>query len=145
HELLAAELDARRRRGERPTATEYADRCPEHAQQIRELFPAVERSEGLDTSGTDRSDRTEASAEPAADGDRPQALHDYRIEREPGRGGMGVVYRAFDQRRGEVVALKTVRRPDAAAILRFKREFRALADLSHPNLVTLHELTADGS
>jgi serine/threonine protein kinase len=145
HELLAAELDARRRRGERPTATEYAERCPEHAQRIRDLFPAVERGERLDTSGPDRSDRTEAGAEPAADDDRPQALRDYRIERELGRGGMGVVYRAFDQRRGEVVALKTVRRADAAAILRFKREFRALADLSHLNLVTLHELTADGS
>ncbi len=43
------------------------------------------------------------------------------------------------------VALKTMRRADAEAIRRFKQEFRTLADVSHPNLVALHELATDGS
>ncbi len=57
---------------------------------------------------------------------------------------MGVVYRAFDTKRGVVVALKAVQQTDSGAILRFKREFRALAELSHPNLFTLYELNVDG-
>ncbi len=148
-ELLAADLNARRRRGERPTPAEYAARCPEHARRIIDLFPAVERSERLNPPGMDRptgwSDDTGAGDAPWGAGDRPMRMGHYRLERELGRGGMGVVYRAFDEKRGATVALKTLRRVHAEAILRFKREFRALADLAHPHLVSLHELTADGS
>src|SRR6185369_1761086 len=42
-----------------------------------------------------------------------------------------------------VIALKRLTRNDPTALLHFKREFRALSDLAHPNLVTLYELIAD--
>ncbi len=64
----------------------------------------------------------------------------YRILRRLGAGGMGVVYAAEDRERGGVVALKTLRKADYEKIYRLKREFRALADLSHPNLVALYDL-----
>jgi len=66
------------------------------------------------------------------------------IERRIGEGSMGAVYLAFDRELQLRVALKTLRRVDPAGIYRFKREFRALSEMSHPNLVQLHELFSAG-
>jgi len=67
----------------------------------------------------------------------------FAIRRRIGAGGMGVVYSAFDHERGETIALKTLRRFEGASLRRLKQEFRALADVNHPNLVALHELVCD--
>ena len=63
-----------------------------------------------------------------------------------GAGGMGTVYTAFDPERNTRVALKTIKTVDGDALYRFKREFRALADLVHSNLCPLYELLSiDGN
>src|SRR5471032_2873961 len=59
-----------------------------------------------------------------------------------GAGGAGTVYRAWDQVLQREVALKLLRQASGRDLYRFKREFRALADIVHPNLVALHELHA---
>src|SRR5512139_974954 len=61
-----------------------------------------------------------------------------------GAGGAGTVYRAFDHQLQREVALKLLRQASGRDLYRFKREFRALADIVHPNLVALHEMHASG-
>ena len=79
----------------------------------------------------------------------PAALGPYPIERELGRGGMGVVYLGRDPRLQRSVAIKVLsadfgQHPDHLA--RFEREARLLASLNHPNIAAIHgvEATADG-
>jgi serine/threonine protein kinase len=67
----------------------------------------------------------------------------FSVVRRLGAGGMGVVYAVHDQVRNEVVALKTFLRARASDVYRLKREFRSLADVAHPNLVSLYELVID--
>src|SRR5437016_208368 len=145
---------------------------PERWQQIDQVFAravdlaTTDRERYVKTScGDDAELCTEVMALLASDGDAqtslravvgaaalppirsatPERLCDrFEIQRELGAGGMGVVFEAFDEVRGERVALKTLPLAGAREIGDLKREFRSLADLVHPNLVRLHELFSDG-
>jgi eukaryotic-like serine/threonine-protein kinase len=67
----------------------------------------------------------------------------YQILEKLGQGGMGVVYRAFDTLLERVVALKVISTPieDKREVReRFIREARAAGQLSHPNIITIHDL-----
>src|SRR5207248_1421498 len=130
---LADEFAARYRRGERPALQEYIDRHPQLADDIREFFPAMAEMEQV------KDDRQEVS-EPKAAGPLPplERLGDFRIVREIGHGGMGVVYEAEQVSLGRHVALKVLPKQlliDARTKRRFEREVRAAAKLHHTNIV----------
>src|SRR5262249_29425055 len=103
-ELLAEDFLDRKRRAERPTLQRYVERRPELAEEIRDLFPALLMMEDLGESsgGTTGSLAADNGLAVAA---RLERLGDYRVLREVGRGGMGVVYEAEQESLGRRVAL----------------------------------------
>jgi tetratricopeptide (TPR) repeat protein len=72
----------------------------------------------------------------------PTTIGRYRLIKRVGAGGMGVVYEAIDSRDERRCALKVLlphAAEEAEGLLRFKREFRALARLRHPNIVRVYD------
>jgi tetratricopeptide (TPR) repeat protein/predicted Ser/Thr protein kinase len=68
----------------------------------------------------------------------------YVLRRVLGRGGMGVVYEAVDPELHRIVALKVLRSDLATQQKRLQGEAQAMAKLSHPNVVTIHDVGRDG-
>src|SRR5579864_4579403 len=139
---LAEEFAERYRRGERPSLQEYVDRLPEMAEEIREMFPALVEVEQVEGDARDDAQQPPPPAIP-----RLRELGGYRIVREIGRGGMGVVYEAEQISLGRRVALKVLPGHvvgDRKALERFRREAKAAARLHHTNIVPVFEVGREG-
>lgn len=134
---LAAEFVDRCRQGECPTIAEYVGRHPDLADEIRDVFPTVAQMEGL--KAQIEIDQQSSAQRGLIAGHVPLTkLGDFRIIREIGRGGMGVVYEAEQMSLGRRVAIKalpllSVGQPEL--VKRFQREARTAARLHHTNIV----------
>lgn len=131
-EVLAEEFIERYRRGERPPVSEYSERYPELAEEIVDLFPAMLMMENLKPADEDESASPGMVAPPF------EQIGDYRIIREVGRGGMGVVYEAEQVSLGRHVALKVLSKElhsNPKQRKRFEREAKTAARLHHTNIV----------
>ena len=133
-EQLAEEFAARLRRGETPAVEEYAQAHPALAEEIRELFPTIAALEGL------RRNKEKPDGRASLGHIKLKQLGDFRIIREIGRGGMGVVYEAEQESLSRRVAVKVLPKQsllDEKHLLRFQREAKTAAQLHHTNIVPI--------
>src|SRR5579885_2276819 len=115
--------------GELPNVEDYAQRYPHLADVLRQVLPAL------------RVLRQPSSAETPAHGHITGVLGDFRILREVGRGGMGIVYEAEQISLGRRVALKVLplaATMDSRRLQRFHNEARAAASLHQEHIAPVH-------
>ena len=163
-ELIALDVAYRRRSGETPEAGDYQARFPaldlEWFRHQVATYPAMVAivaapadpgttaeyppvADGGDGDGND-DDAAGAGDDPDLPrGVRVRYFGDYELLRVLGRGGMGVVYKAKQHSLNRLVAIKMIRagvwaRDDE--VRRFRNEAEAVANLDHPQIVTIHEV-----
>ena len=127
-ELIVLDIDYRRRRGETPTEQEYIDRFPDDAKAIGDALQEGDKQIGV--------------FEPPTIARLAELFPALEIIEFIGAGGMGAVYKARQEGLDRVVALKILPEEfghDVKFALRFTREARTLAKLSHPNIVSVFE------
>ncbi len=138
-EWVAACIERIDREG--PQAVEILCReNPERAEELRRRILRLQQAGVLGSDFRQAPQDTPGGTGPESNGSRK--LGQYSILRELGRGGMGVVYLAKDERLGRAVALKILPRYPGSggrAHQRFEREIRALASLHHPNIVPVYD------
>jgi len=141
-ELAAVECEIRRNRGEDVDLSAYKARFP--GADHRFLLPAIEypfpQSQDVTPSETDPPADTVKSPQTRA------TLKHFELLEVVGRGGFGTVWRSVDTRLEREVAVKVprVEQLSPAGRFEFLREARAAANLRHPNIVAVHEISEDG-
>jgi eukaryotic-like serine/threonine-protein kinase len=149
-DALIAEYEQAAEQGQPMNQDDFLRQHPEFAAELREYFadaavfaklippltPSLEETqphEGV----------TRASRRP---GTKVPYLGDYEILEELGSGGMGIVYKARQQKLKKIVALKMIKVGQLASeeeVRRFQAEARAAAKLDHPGIVAVHEVGVD--
>jgi len=147
-DLVFAEYLLREERGEQPGIEEYQSRFPQYAEDLKlqiELHQAMGANRQFPPTWADSSaaPRDRLKRELQAQAEALPNIPGYEIVDILGWGGMGVVYRAFQQGLHRLVALKMVHagaRASPQVLARLRVEAEAVGRLQHPNIVQIHEV-----
>jgi serine/threonine-protein kinase len=143
---VVAEIGDRLERGEPVDQETYLRQYPELAERLRSLWPVLVATAEIGDTASPRAvslERPSATVDDPTDEKDAGRLGDFRVLREIGRGGMGIVYEAFQTSLRRRVALKVLTAAgamDRRQIQRFQVEALAAATLHHPNIVTVHSV-----
>lgn len=141
-EKIVAHYTEQLRSGRRPSIDRYKKRFPDLAAELEDVLTSVAMIEGLKQSDTASPTLGSQVRDLISHG----RLGDYRLVRELGRGGMGVVFEAVHESLGRRVALKVLPHrfiDDEKKIERFRREAQAAAKLHHTNIVSVFGVGQD--
>jgi serine/threonine-protein kinase len=148
---LLDELSEAVRRGEPPRIDHLAAEHPDLADELRELWgtvlvagaiaePTADFAIGDEEPGNSRGGSSTGMADPLVP---PATLPDYELREVLGRGGMGIVYRAWQKSLQRDVAVKLILSGTLASadeLARFQAEAEAAARLQHPHIVPIYEV-----
>jgi WD40 repeat protein/serine/threonine protein kinase/tetratricopeptide (TPR) repeat protein len=144
-DLIFNEFVLREQGGEAPGAAEYLERFPDLAPELRVQFaidhalqPGVPAPPGVATPA-----RSTPGADSAPAGSDPENVGDYQVLGVLGRGGMGIVYKAWQPGVRRLVALKMLRvgeDGEPAQLARLRTEAEAVGRLRHPHIVPIYEV-----
>src|SRR5262249_30071671 len=137
---VVEEFTNRLQAGEVVEVESYLGRYPQHAERLRQLLPALALLADLGHSLHSGPDSPVAGV---AQDRLPGTLGDFRLLREVGKGGMGVVYEAEQVSLRRRVALKVLpfaATMDARQLRRFQNEAQAAACLHHTNIAPVYSV-----
>jgi serine/threonine-protein kinase len=144
---LAEEITRRLQAGDAVDLDDYGARYPEWAGPIRRLMPVLREMAELGRSVTRDQHADQPQAPHGLASGEGRVIGDFRILREVGRGGMGVVYEAEQLSLSRRIALKVLplaAAMDPRALQRFQLEAQAAALLQHPRIVPVHAVGSLG-
>jgi tetratricopeptide (TPR) repeat protein len=149
--LIRSEIELRQKHGETPRADEYLKRFPQFADQLGLHFTKLDSGTDVavdDTLEAEARTPTPSIIPPPTELTVQRTISNYEVRGVLGRGGMGVVYKAWQKALNRMVALKMILASEHAGadhLERFRKEAEAAAQLQHPNIAQIHEVgEADG-
>lgn len=154
--LLEIEVTFRQGQGQSPKPADYLPRFPQFRSIIRQtVMESILDSDSHDESWQEESAHVAkgVKVDSCSDDDATTAsrLGHYELLGPLGQGAMGIVHEARDSKTGNLVALKVLptnldgQSVDAHRLQRFRKEFRSLSKVNHPNLVAMQTLEVDGN